>query len=88
MALVTVLQLPLYSEITRLLAKGENTRSFFPNTGERKSKRLQMGINLATVVTGHGPLRSYYHRFKIKDDPECVCRMGPQTTNHLRGLEF
>ena len=42
-----------------------------------------MGINLATVVTGHGPLRSYYHRFKIKDDPECVCRMGPQTTNHL-----
>jgi len=42
-----------------------------------------MGINLSTIVTGHGPLRSYYHRFKIKDDPECVCRMGPQTTNHL-----
>jgi len=63
--------------------KGETTKSFFPNIGERKSKRLQMGINLSTIVTGHGTARSYYHRFKIKDDPECVCRMGPQTTDHL-----
>ena len=42
-----------------------------------------MGIKLSTIVTGHGPLRSYYHRFKIKDDPECVCRMGTQTTDLL-----
>jgi len=63
--------------------KGETTKSFFPNIGECKSKRLQMGINLSMIVTGHGPLRSYYHRFKIKGDPECVCRMGPQTTDHL-----
>jgi len=63
--------------------KGETTKSFFPNIGERKSKRLQMGTNLSTILTGHGPLRSYYHRLKIKDDPECLCRMGPQTTDHL-----
>jgi len=63
--------------------KGETTKSFFPNIGERKSKRLQMGINLSTTVTGHGPLRSYYHRFKFKDDTECVCRMVPQTTDHV-----
>jgi len=44
---------------------------------------MQMGINLSTMVTEHGTLRSYYYRFKIKDDPECVCRMGPQTTDHL-----
>jgi len=42
-----------------------------------------MGINLSTIVTGHGTLRSYYHRFKIKDDPEFVCRMGSQTTDQL-----
>jgi hypothetical protein len=42
-----------------------------------------MGANLAAMVTGHGTLRAYYYRFKIKDDPECVCRMGPQTANHL-----
>jgi len=63
--------------------KGETKKSFFPNIGERKSKRLQMGINLSKIVTGHGKLRSYYHRLKIKDDPECVCRMGPQTTDLL-----
>ena len=42
-----------------------------------------MGINLSTIVTGHGTLRSYYYRFKIKDDPTCVCRMGPQNSDHI-----
>jgi hypothetical protein len=42
-----------------------------------------MGINLSTIVTGHGTLRSYYHRFIIKEDLACVCRMGPQTSDHL-----
>ena len=63
--------------------KGEITKSFFPDIGVRIPKRLRMCVNLATMVTGHSTLRSYYHRFKIKDDPECVCRMGPHTTNHL-----
>jgi len=49
----------------------------------RKSKRLGMGKNLSTLVIGHGTLRSYYHRFKIKYNPEYVCRIGPQTTDHL-----
>jgi hypothetical protein len=42
-----------------------------------------MDIKLSTVVTGHGTLRAYYHRFKIINDPACVCKMGPQTTDHL-----
>ena len=42
-----------------------------------------MGINLSTIITGHGTLRTYYHRFKIIDDPKSVCKMGPQTTDHL-----
>jgi hypothetical protein len=42
-----------------------------------------MGVNLSKIVTGHGTLRSYYHKFKVKEDPTCVCRMGPQTSNHL-----
>jgi len=28
-------------------------------------------------------LRSYYHRFKTIDDPTCICKKGPQTSNHL-----
>jgi len=54
--------------------KGEITKTFFPDIGVRLSKRLRMCVKLATIVTGHGTLRLYYHRFKIKDDPECVCR--------------
>ena len=42
-----------------------------------------MGINQSTIVTGHGTLRSDYHRFKIIDDPKCVCKMGPQNSGHL-----
>ena len=63
--------------------KGEITKSFFPIIRDRLSKRLQMGINQSTIVTGHGTLRSYYHRFKIIGDPKCVCKMGPQISNHL-----
>ena len=42
-----------------------------------------MGIKLSTIVTGHDTLRSYYYRFKIKDDPRCVNGMDPQTSDHL-----
>jgi len=63
--------------------KGEITKSFFPTIRDRLYKRLQMGIKQSTIVTGHGTLRSYYHRFRIIDDPTCVCKMGPQTSDHL-----
>jgi hypothetical protein len=63
--------------------KGQITKSFFLVTEDRKSKRLQMGIKFSTLVTAHGTLRSYYHRIKIIDDPKCVCKRGPQTTDHL-----
>jgi hypothetical protein len=55
--------------------KGETTKSFFPIIKDRISKSLHMGINLSTIVTGHGILRSYYHRFKIIGDPKCACKM-------------
>jgi len=60
--------------------KGEITKSFFPIIKDRISKSLHMGVNLSKIITGHGTLRSYYHRFKIIDDPKCVCKMGPQIT--------
>jgi ribonuclease HI len=60
----------------------EITKSFFPIIKARISKSLHMGVNLSTIITGHGTLRAYYHRFKIIDDPKCVCKMGPQTTDH------
>ena len=35
------------------------------------------------VITGHGKLRAYLHRFKIIEDLMCPCEMNPQTTDHL-----
>ena len=48
--------------------KGEITKSFFPIIKDRISKSLYMGIKLSTIITGHGTMRPYYHRFKIIDD--------------------
>ena len=60
--------------------KEEITNLFFSVIGDRKEKILQMGIKTSTLLTGHGTLRSYFHRFKIIDSPEWLCKMGPQTT--------
>jgi hypothetical protein len=42
-----------------------------------------MCTNLSTIGTGHGKLRSYFHTFKIIEDPKYLCKMSPQTTDHL-----
>jgi hypothetical protein len=63
--------------------KGALTKTFFPTTKDRLTKRLLMNLNLSTVVTGHGKLRSYLYRFKTIDDPTCPCQMGSQSTEHL-----
>jgi hypothetical protein len=63
--------------------KGALTKTFFPTTKDRLTKRLQMNLNLSTIVTGHGKLRSYLYRFKIIYDPTCPCQTGSQSTEHL-----
>jgi hypothetical protein len=35
------------------------------------------------MVTGHGNIRSYLHRFKIIDTPECPCGTSDQTADQL-----
>jgi hypothetical protein len=35
------------------------------------------------MVTGHGNIKSYLHRFKIIDAPDCPCRNDNQTTEHI-----
>jgi hypothetical protein len=38
-------------------------------------RRMKINIthNFMTMVTGHGNIRSYLHRFKILDTPTCSC---------------
>jgi hypothetical protein len=35
------------------------------------------------MLTGHGRTRAYLHRFKIRDNAQCVCQQGDQTVDHL-----
>jgi hypothetical protein len=35
------------------------------------------------MVTGHGNIKSYLHRFKIIDAPDSPCGKGNQTTEHI-----
>jgi hypothetical protein len=39
--------------------------------------------NFATVVTGHGKINSYLHKFKIIENPVCLCNKGDQTVDHI-----
>ena len=38
--------------------------------------------NLTAIITGHGKLKSYYHRFKVVDSPFCSCG-DEQTVDHV-----
>jgi len=35
------------------------------------------------MVTGHGNIKSYLYRFKIKNSPMCSCNRGEQTVDHI-----
>ena len=35
------------------------------------------------MTTAHGKTRSYVHRFRIIQSPECPCANGNQTADHL-----
>jgi hypothetical protein len=35
------------------------------------------------MVTGHGNIKSYLHKYKIIDSPVCSCKSGEQTVDHI-----
>lgn len=59
------------------------TKSFFPTVQDRLNTKLWLTPNLTTLLTGHGRINYYFHRFKIKDSAVCVCGVGDQTVDHV-----
>jgi hypothetical protein len=49
----------------------------------RLAEKLNLNRNVTTIMTGHGNIRSYLHRLKIIGNPECPCKEGIQTVDHL-----
>jgi len=58
-------------------------RSFFPNLEQRLKTKIPITPELTALVTGHGKTRSYLHRFKLADNPTCLCNEGQQTSYHI-----
>ena len=63
--------------------KGGITKEYFPKVAERLHTKINLTQNFTTIVTGHGNIKSYLHRFKIIDTPNCPCGNGNQTTEHI-----
>jgi hypothetical protein len=65
-----------------LTTNGEITKEYFPVVAESLSLNINITPNLTTIVTDHGNIRSYLHRFKIIDTPTCACGSSDQTIDH------
>ena len=63
--------------------KGAITKAFFPKIDDRLKLRLNITPKFTAIVTGHGNIKAYLHKYKIIDDPTCPCRKGPQTAQHI-----
>jgi len=64
-------------------AKGRTTKEYFPDIKERLKMKIRLSPNLTAMLTAHGKTKAYLHRFKIIQSPECICKHGDQTTDHL-----
>ena len=72
-----------WEEDWRSSTKGSITKEFFPTIKYRLENKLSHSKELTTILTGHGRINSYYHRFKIKDNPKCICSETEQTVEHI-----
>jgi FtsZ-binding cell division protein ZapB len=64
--------------------KGAITKEFFPSVEIRLAVNLNLSPNVTAIMTGHGNIRSYLHRLKIIESPECPCKLGIQTVDLLK----
>ena len=63
--------------------KGAITISFFPKITDRLKLKINVIPNFTTMVTGHGNINSYLHKYKILDSPMCSCESGEQRVYHI-----
>ena len=57
--------------------------TYFPIIKDRLINKIKLTPNVTAIVTAHGKTKTYLHRFKITESPECPCDGGNQTVDHL-----
>jgi len=63
--------------------KGAQCQSFFPVVVQRLKMKRPITLEFTAIITGHGKTKSYLHRFKLADNPTCLCNEGVQTPEHI-----
>jgi len=63
--------------------KGVITKSFFPKIADRLKLKINVTPDFTTMARGHGTIKAYLYRFKIKDSPMRSCKRGEQTIDHI-----
>ena len=58
------------------------TKEYFLVINEGLKINIKCTPNLTTIITGHGNIWSYLHRFKIINSP-CACGNSEQTVDHI-----
>ena len=66
-----------------VLPKGNATKEYFPIVAERLNMNISTNQYLTTMLTGHGNIKTYTHRFKVITSHLCPCGRNDQTTDHL-----
>jgi len=62
--------------------KGSTTKEYFPTVAECLQTKINFTQNLTIIVTCHGYIKSYLHRFRILEETDCTCGIGNQTADH------
>ena len=64
-------------------SKGAVTTFFFPNKADRLKLRINPTPKFTAIVTGHGNIKTYLHKYKIIESPMCSCKNGEQSVDHI-----
>jgi hypothetical protein len=62
--------------------KGAECRSFLPRLEQWLMMRIAVTPEFTALVTRHGEIRIYLHRFKLEEDTRCPCKECLQTATH------
>jgi hypothetical protein len=72
-----------WQSVWNCTTEGNTTKEYFPTVAERLNMKISTNQHLTTMLTGHGNIKSYLHRFKTITSPSCLCGKNDQTTDHL-----
>jgi len=63
--------------------EGEYNKRILPDSSGETTNKNKLHKKLTKIVTGHGNIKSYLHRFRISEAPACPCGNGNQTVEHI-----